>query len=65
MKKWVFKVCVGAPNESLAKRWAIHVPVRLYKISQRTAAMVLRMEQEWSSSARKCWLSGLTRMERP
>lgn len=51
MQKWVLKVCVGAPHESLAKRWTMHVQVRLYKILQRAGAVELRMEQDISGQA--------------
>lgn len=51
MQKWVPKVCMEAPHEPLAKGWAMHTAVRLYKISQRAVAMELKMEQEISGEA--------------
>lgn len=40
-----------APHEPLAKGWAMHTAVRLYKISQRAVAMELKMEKEISGEA--------------
>lgn len=51
MQKWVPKVCMEVPHKPLAKGWAMHTAVRLYKISQRAVAMELKMEQEISGEA--------------